>query len=664
MKFSYSLLKKLLPKVPPKKKLTDVFGLKIFEIEGASGDTIDVKLPSNRYSDAASHIGIARETAAVFNLPFKLPEIKIVNAPENKGYFSVDVRDAELCPRYSARFFELPKKTLPTPPWMKKALLACGIRPINPIVDVMNYVMIETGQPMHAFDADLLCPDSGGKIKIIVRIAKNGEEIETLDGQKIILDGKILVIADSSRPIAIAGIKGGKDTGVTSKTKRIIVEAANFSQPLIQKASRRLKLPTDAALRFGHGMSASLVDAGLDRATIMLKKAGALLKDTVHVYPRPEGDELIVFSAKNYEELIGAPIKISTAKRYFESLGFGIAPFGKNGDSLMVRVPAWRNDISIPEDLIEEAARLSGYDELPSRAPLVAVGETEEDDGIVLKDRIRDFLVKARISEINTHGFIPRQDAEHSLKTEYHPNEVALVQLANPFSPEYECLRPSIKPGLIEAVRKNARYFAEVRAFEIGEVFAVKHGLAVEEPRLGIVMGKKKDHSFFELKGAVSDLLSSFGITDLIFAEHGSGLCVESERVVLGKLDQINGEKGWEISVAEIYLDKLLKLVSEERHFTPLPKYPAITRDVSLLVSRSVKIGSVLSAMQEAAPKYLDDVDLIDQFFDEAKTEGGQSLTFRMVFQSEDHTLTDKEVNEETEKILSVLKGRFRAEAR
>ncbi|MFH1246686.1 MAG: phenylalanine--tRNA ligase subunit beta, partial [Candidatus Liptonbacteria bacterium] len=506
---------------------------------------------------------------------------------------------------------------------------------------------------------------------IIVRKARKGETIITLDDQKLELDPSVLTIADSKDPIAIAGIKGGRESGVTAKTKAIIVEAANFSWVGIQKTSRKLKLSTDASARFGHDISPALVDLGLDRATELLKEMGAVLKDGVTVYPHPAGDEVMEFSTQKYAKLIGGEITIKEAKEYFERLGFEVRPAAKknaSSETISVRIPAWRNDVSIPEDLIEEAARVKGYDTLKPQPPYVALGEAHEEDTVILKSRVREFLVRAQLSEAYLHSFIPHAAAEESTKQDY-PAGRKTIDLENPMSVEQECLRPSLYPGLIEAAQANGRFYEDARLFEIGKVFVSeptgKKGdlNAKETLHLGVVLARKKVPYFSELKGIASDLLSSFGITDISTVERGERLYIEADEEIVGYLEPRSFKKEWEGALMELDLDHVLKLVSAEHEFKPLPKFPAVVRDISLLCKEGVRIGRVLEIIQGAGANHVADADLLDEYTDE-KLGGKQSLTFRVVFQAEDRTLTDHEVNKEFEKIVRDLKGKIGAEVR
>ena len=662
MKFSYSLIKKFLTKAPPKTKLADALNMRSFETENLAGDLLEISLPPNRYSDAASHLGIAREVSTIFGLKLENLIPAIVNPPSNKGLLEVKIENRNLCPRYAARYFEI-KKISQSPLWIQKSLKACGLKPINNVVDLMNYVMLETGQPLHAFDADKL---KGTKKKtknfILIRKAKKGEKIETLDGQKFTLDSGILVIADAERPLAIAGIKGGQNSGVSRRTKRIIVEAANFDPVTIFKGSRRLNLPTDAALRFSHGISPALVDFGLDRATLLLKKAGAKLVDSVDIYPRPIGEELIEFKLDKYRDLIGADVSLTKAKRIFGGLGFIVEPKKATTSSFMVRIPEWRTDIEDFEDLAEEVARLTDYNALRPQAPLVSIKPAHEEDAVIFKDKVRRILTNLQLDEVYNPSFLGEDELKNSHEFRSVFGKTVLVE--NPIAEDKKYLRPSLAPLLLKNIKDNSRFLEQIRIFEIGKIFYEKRGVPGEKLSLGIALAAKKEpRLILEIKGLADELLKGLGVSDYSIIHQGEGLRAESGNQVLGIMRLAHLEKNWVAAVGEFDLDKVLGLTEEEKEFVPLKKFPAIMRDISILVGREVRIGEILEAIQAASPKLIENVDLIDEYIDE-RFGGKQSLTFRIVFQAEDRTLTDDEVNMEIKKITLALAKKFRAKVR
>jgi len=631
MKFSYSLIKEMVPGLPAKRRLVEELNLKSFEAEDGRGDLINIEIPHNRYSDAASHLGVAREAAAVFNLKLKEPKgiAKILKFPSRK-ILNVKIDNRDLCPRYTALLVEV-DSVGQSPSWLKRYLTTCGLKPINVVVDVMNYVMLETGQPLHAFDADKI------KKGLAVRLAKKGEVITTLDNQKFKLDGEVLVIADAAGPVAIAGIKGGKGAEVNAKTRRIIIEAANFDSVNIYKTSKKLNLTTDASSRFTHGMSPSLTEIGVSRAATLLEElVGGRVKDSVDIDKALSSRKIIGFSIDKFSSLIGLNLDKKEVIPYLVRLRFKIILSKKKEFDFLVEAPKVRTDINVFEDLVEEVARLYDYNKIPSKPPLIRIEPAREEITLKIKDKIRSFLTGAGFSEVYNYSFSSKG------------KEIS-YELENPIASDKNFLRKNLKGGLQDGLRDNSRFFNDIRIFEIGKVFNKK---TQEELHLGIALNSKED-SFLELKGAIEHLLQQLGVVDLFFRPKDGGLIVESDDKILGEIVFLRKDS----VAAEINLDKLTRLVEEEYEFLPLPKYPAVMRDLSLEMREAVQVGDILNAIETAPAKNVRNVDLID-YYDPKR------FTFRLVFQSEKKTLTDEEVNKELDSIIKALKRRFRLQVR
>lgn len=674
MKFSYTLIKKLASAVKNKKDAIAKLNEFSFEAVDLGGNSFEAALPPNRFSDAASHIGMARELSAIYGKKFESPIFspKPIKNGRANGAFSVSIEDKKLCPRYIGRYFEN-VKIGSSPKWMKDILEECGSRPINAVVDIMNYVMLETGQPLHAFDYDKLA-QAGGRPKISVRRAKKGEKITSLDDKGYNLDENILVIADSKIALAIAGIKGGKTAEVGPNTKRIIVEAANFNGPGIYRASKALKLATDASLVFSHNIAPVLAEIGINRAGQLLEEiCGATAGKAVDVNYAKQAKKIIKFDAERFKKLIGVDLDAKTCRGYLERLGFGIQTTNyKLQTTFLVEIPAWRGDVVIFEDLAEEITRLYGYNKLKSVPPKINMHPSDFEDQIVFKDKIRGILTGAGFDEVMNYSFIGDDDLKKNPQW-----KGKLVELENPASNQAKYMRPSLAPYLIKNINSNFRFFDNIKFFEIGKVFDNKS----EKLNLGIVIASKKDKQiFFELKGAVEKMFRSAGLIDYFMPEPQKGdwvndfagnlipgdiLKIESENKILGYLGRVD-ILGAEAVLAEINLDEMLKQVKEEFEYAPLPKYPSVMRDVSILVSPLARVGKIMKAIQEADLKYIEDVDMIDEYdLNEKQTrDKTRSITFRIIFQAEDKTLTEKEVSAEMEKITKILKSEFKAEIR
>ena len=651
MKFSYQLIKRLLPKVPPVGKLAEGFNMHSFEVEGVNGDVLEIKLPANRYSDASSHLGLAREAGVIFGTSLKNPIKTLLNLPSGRGLLKVKLQEPKLCPRYSARVFELPKRYTASPVWLKASLKSCGIQSISFVVDLMNYTMLVTGQPLHAFDAE----DVEGAI--VIRCAKKKERITTLDDKHLELNDEVLLIADEKKALAIAGIKGGKEAGVTGKTRRIIVEGANFDMASILKSSRSLKLQTDASSRFSHNLSPALVDLGLDFVTMELKSAGAKLLDSADAYPKKIGEEIITYDVNNYEKLVGAKIAPEMAKKIFSALGFEI-------DGKKIRVPAWRNDIEGPEDLSEELARFVGYGKLQGRPPFVAVRPIEEDSEYAFNEKIRRIMPHLGFDEVYNSSFWGEREFKKTTETIFG-RKPKPVELENPISEDKKFLRADLAAFLIKNAEDNARFLENMRMFEIGKIFAGGRPIQ-EKSALGLcVAGKNNSRSILELKGAIDELLGEFGFTDVAFEEEGQRLRVVVDEKEIGYLFtlRLTGAKGYFAAVGELDAGILAKSAAEERAFKPLPKFPEIIRDISMVVSRSVRIGDISEEISLANTDLIEDVDLADEYTNGSLGDK-QGLTFRLVFQAKDRTLNDEEVNSEVERIIGLLRKKFAIEIR
>ncbi len=637
MKFSYTLLKKFVPVLPSKAKLIDELNMKAFEVEDSSGDTLDIKL-LNRYSSAASHWGMAREIAAIFGRKITVPDKEIINIPKDLGRVKIKVAEPVLCPRYSARYFEL-KGVGSSPAWMQKTLKSCGMRPINAVVDIMNYVMLETGQPLHAFDAD----KSG--TEIIIRRAKKGDKFTTLDNNTYVLTEDTLLITNKDESLAIAGVKGGKKAEVGKATRRILVEAANFDGANIYRTSRRLGLVTDASLRFAQGLSPYLVRTGADRATVLLKDIlKAKLIDSKDVYKKLPGKEVIGFDVVKFNSLIGLDLKPQLVVNYLKRLGF-VVKGGKSSSKFLVEIPVLRDDVTIFEDLAEEVGRLYGYNNLAPKSPFIGVAAPEVQDDIRIKDEARNILSGLGFNEAYNYSFGSRR----SHASGFLPlDDSRRLEIENPISEDRRFLRSELITGLVEDIERNEHLSDDLRFFEIGRVWIPK-----EELHLGIALRSEVKDAFLDLKGAIQTLLERLGITDFMLRAEGKTLFIESDHEVVGFASASNSKNAF----AELNLDLLTKLASAEYEFRPLPKYPAVARDLSLTVKKGARVGDIMQAIQGADSGYIEDVDLID-YYDPTK------FTFRIVLRAKDRTLTDGEANIELDRIIKHLRASFAFEVR
>lgn len=644
MTFSYFLLKKIVPKLLLKPKLLELLNLRIFEAAGEGKNSLEVAIPANHYSDAVSHFGLARLIAAVTGAKLVDLTLAAVKSRSESDKFQVKISSKKYCFRYSALYAEF-SNLKSSPKWLQDVLADCGLRSINSVVDVMNYVMLETGQPLHAFDADLI---SGA---IDVRLAKNGEKITTLDGAELKLTNQDLLIADDKRPLAIAGIKGGKTAEVNDQTKRIIIESANFDGVSIYRTARRLNLFTDAGTRFAHGLSPYLVEKGIRRAAQLLKEiCGAKIGDWVDLDYSRLDKTVLKFDIEKFVEITGLNLDKKVCLEYLQRLGFEVK-------SDFVTAPMERMDIEFFEDLVEEIVNLHGYDALPAIAPKMILKPSGQEDSVLLKNKTRKFLSGLGLNEVYNYSFSGGLKDKDLI---WYSNNAKLVELENPIAEDKKYLRPSLLPGLVKNVEDNWRFYEAVRIFEIGRVFAEEKGGPSEKLMLGLALGVKKQRPFLELKGLLDSFFSGVGLLEHDFVLVGDNLRIESDHHVLGCVRAMQAD----IAVAEIDLNKLVGLIQDEKEYRPLSKYPSVVRDISFIVDAETRVGDIQNILENIS-KLVEDVDLVDWFQDEQKLgTDKKSLTFRLVFQSEDRTLTDEEVGKEMEKVISALEKKFDIEVR
>jgi phenylalanyl-tRNA synthetase beta chain len=669
MRFSFSLLQSFFhQKLPSPEKIGELLTLHSFEvkeIEKIEDDyVLDIDVLPNRAGDCFSHLGIAKEIAAILNLKIKKLETNYKETKKEniRDYLTVEVKNPLACKRYTAKVIK-DIKIQQSPDWLAKRLISCGIQPINNVVDVVNYVMLEIGQPMHAFDFEKI-QKKDKKAKIIVRNAKKQEKIVTLNNEVYELDKNILVISDLKSPLAIAGIKGGKGTEITESTKMIVLESANFDPVAIRKASRKIDLKTDASLRFEHNLSPFWTEIGIKRVCHLLSKITECkivsgIIDLSFVKMTPVRIKLPL----DYPEIIlGMKIEPKEIERILKKLEIKI--ISKNKKEITIEIPPWRQDLKIPQDLVEEIGRIYGYYKIPSRIPKVYLSLPERNLNVFWENFVKNTLKEFKLTEVYSYSFISKRAKEiFNLKN--------LLEVENPISSEYQYLRPSLLPNLIEIVQKNQTYFEDTSIFELGKIF--KNGQKVEEKKvLGAVFTGDK---FFEVKGIVEGLFNKMGIPNIWFDDYqpvpeenlsslweiGKSAEIKIDGDKIGFLGEISSEiiKNLKLKkklvAFEIDFDKIVQLASEEVIYRPVSSYPAVIRDLSILVPIEVKVEEVMNEIENNAGENLIDMDLFDIYEGENLPEGQKSLTFRLVFQAKDRALSSNEVNEIMEKIIDVL---------
>lgn len=647
----------------------------------AAGDVIyDLEITPNR-PDLNSIIGIAREISARTGNPIRMPEVKL---PQGSGraedLVSVRVEDAELCPRYVARVVR-GLRVGPSPDWLKSTLEKVGIRSISNVVDVTNYVMLETGQPLHAFDYHLL-QATGGKPTIVVRHAKAAEKFTTLDGQQRTLTDQMLLIADETKAIALAGVMGGQNTEINDRTVDVLIESAYFKPQNIRATSKKLELRTESSCRFERGADVEVCDWASQRAAqlIVQMAGGRLAEGVVDAYPKKFAAKDIVLRHAKVEQLLGVKIPPSESAQYLSRLGLNVV--NSTAEVCTVTVPSFRVDLKREIDLVEEVARLYGVDRIPSTPPRGAIGANAYDQVHDAVAEARRILAALGLQEAQGQTLISSESAKRAT-----PNVLALE---NPLSSDMDALRPSLLPGLLDALRHNLhRKNADLALFEIGRVFKESSGQSREEQRVAMALTGQRNSSFWtgENRGATYDIFDLKGVLELFLERNGirgvtwlrrdqpTSLLVESAGINLGKQDL--GEIGQlspplarlfdlrdPVFIAELNLDLLLGRRNSEKSFKALPSFPTVRRDVAMLVSEATAHEAVLAVVRQTKPQNLESVELFDVFRGQNVPPGQKSMAYAFTYRSPERTLTDNEVNAVHEKLIGNFKQNLQAAIR
>jgi len=679
MIFSYNWLQSFFKeKLPKPEKLAEFLTMHSFEVEEVKEEDRDfilnIDILPNRACDCLSHLGIAREIAVLiknskFQIPnFKPKEDKTLKA---KNFLTVEVKDQSACKRYTARVIT-DVKIASSPEVIQKRLKACGLRPINNVVDILNYVMLETGQPLHAFDYDKI----EGK-KLIVRFATERERIVTLDEKNYTLDKDILVIADEKQPLALAGIKGGKIPEIDEKTKTIVIESANFDQKIIRHSSRKLKLRTDASWRFENGIDPNLTEEVINEAAFLVQKyaKGKIAKGIVDFYPQRVYPRRIKLDLDYVEKLLGVKISPKEITKILNSLGFKIIKnASKINKSLLVEVPTRRLDISIPEDLIEEIGRIYGYQNIPPAMPILPISIPAKNEELLWEKKVKELIKEFGFTETYLYSFLSEKDAELFMltPTRFISN---LIEIKNPVSSNTKYLRPSLLPNLLKMVEANQKREKEIRVFELGKIYYLEDKNKLTEKKMiaGIISGSNK---FLELKGVLESLFESLGIVDVffdnfedtpeetprLFWQRGTSAEIKIGDLELGFLGEIRREilDFYKIEkpvfAFEIEFEKLLKVAEEEHEYEVPSSYPEIIRDIALLVPTQTLSGEVMQKIHELDKNNLiRDIDIFDIFEGEPLPKDKKNLAFHIIFQSKNRPLSSKEVDKVMEKIIKGL---------
>lgn len=655
-----------------------------------SGDVVyDLEITPNR-PDLNSVIGIAREIAALTGHPLKWPELKPsdevkpnANGQDIDSQIRVRIEDAELCPRYTARVVR-GVKVGPSPAWLKEALEKVGIRSISNVVDVTNFVMLESGQPLHAFDYHLLARKTPGELPaIVVRRASEGEKFTTLDGQQRTLTSQMLVIADEVHAVALAGVMGGLNSEIKDSTSDVLIESACFQPQSIRATSKKLDLRSDASYRYERGSDVCICDWASRRAMdLILETAGGqAVAGVVDAFPNPRAAREITLRFEKTNALLGVDIAADQQIAFLKNLSLELLRV-EGMTSATFRIPSFRVDLKREADLIEEVARLYGVDKIPSRAPTCVAGSHPYDHTHDELAEARRLLTGLGLDETQGQTLLPEPAAKLVCADP--------VYLQNALSADMTALRPSLLPGLMDAMQRNLnRKNADLAFFEIGRVFGLQQGRLEEERRVAVALTGLRAPGFWsgsernalmdlhDLKGVLETFLEQFGLRGITYVRRlePTPLYIESATIHLGKMAL--GEMGQLQPVlakkydlrngaffAELNMDLLLARRNTARQFKPLPQFPSVRRDVAMVVPEAVTHDAVLSAVKQAKVQNLDAVELFDVFRGQNVPEGHKSLAYAFTYRNAGRTLTDAEVNTAHTSLVEQFKSSLQAVVR
>ncbi len=648
-------------------------GEEVVDVLGIKDEVIEFEITPNR-PDCLSMIGMARETAATFELDVRMPDLSIQNeVGDVKAFAAIEIEDPDLCPRFAGRVVK-DVVIQDSPVWMQMALMKAGMRPVSNIVDITNFVMLEYGQPIHPYDLDTL---KGGKL--IARRAKNDEILVTLDDQERKLTDDMLVIADGERTGGLAGIMGGAETEITANTKNILIEIANFNKTNIRKTSKDLGLRTEASARFEKGVSPAYCTQVLDRVCHLIEKlgAGTVVGGTIDVYPNQPEEIVIKARPERINGLLGT--KLST-EEIMDILKRVYLDVTLEEGLLVCKVPDFRLDLKHEIDLVEEVARIYGYDVIEPTLPQGAEWGAKT-NGQIIEDVAKDSLTASGANEIYTYSFVsPRSVDRIGLTEDSHMRRA--VMLINPLGEEFSMMRTTLLPNMMEVLARNYKRNVEsARAFEIGNIFIPREmpvkNLPIEKKVMALgAYGKEED--FFTVKGMVENLLADLGIQGVSYMREENNPTFHPGRCatlvlgnhILGTMGEVHPRVAAEYEIedrcylADIDYNILMQIARMDRYYSALPKYPASTRDIAILVSEKVESAQVMNLVKANGGDILEEVKLFDVYQGKQIQAGFKSMAYALTFRSKERTLTDEEVNKVYDQILEVLKTELKAELR
>lgn len=660
---------------------SDALGEEIDKALEMEDVVIDFEITPNR-PDCLSMLGMAREAAATFGTGFSYPDIECAKTDEKASdYIQVEV-NSDLCKRYTARVIK-DVKIEQSPWWLQKRLMAAGMRPINNMVDITNFVMMEYGQPLHAFDIRSLAGN-----KIVVDTAQKGDVFTTLDGTERELDETMLMINDAEKHVAVAGVMGGLNSEILPDTETVVIESANFEASSVRFTSKKLGLRTEASGRYEKGIDPNLCEAAADRVCKLVEMLGCgkVLEGSVDVYKKPEVAPTVTARVSRINKVLGTDLERDAMVKILEGLEMKVEG---SGDQLVVTPPSVRQDLLEEVDYVEEIARIYGYDNLPNTLPELTT-KVENSKSWEMRALARNLLCSMGANEIQTFSFISDKDFD-AVRIEEDSWERDTVKIMNPMGEDTAAVRTILMPAMLEVLARNdARSIPAVRAYEIGTVFAKNYidpeGLPDESYDLSIgVYGENE--SFFTLKGMIEALLDGMGVTDVEYiseSEYGTyhpGRCARivkkvdgrgedgslTDEVEIGIMGEIHPDvqENYDIDVrvygAELFFDRLVEFANKEIHYEKPPRFPAMVRDIAMIVDEEAPVHDIQKVILEAGTELLKGVELFDVYRGEQVGEGKKSVAFSLTYRHDDRTLTDDETEGANAQVVAALRDKLGA---
>ncbi|WP_035288448.1 phenylalanine--tRNA ligase subunit beta [Clostridium sp. KNHs214] len=647
-------------------------GKDIKEVVEMTSALIDFEITSNR-RDCFSILGMARETAATLGVRYKIPSLDYTSKCNEKinDILEVEVKD-ELCRRYMARGVKN-IKIQPSPSWMQERLLEAGVRPINNIVDITNFVMIELGQPMHAFDRRDIEEN-----RIVVEKAAADESFITLDEEERKLDSSMLCIKDGNRTVALAGIMGGLNSEVKEDTLEIIFECANFNGVNIRNSSKKLALRTESSSKFEKDLDPNLVEFAMNRACHLIEELGAgeVMEGTIDIYNEKAEPHTLDVDYTWVNKFLGIDISKENMKEYLDRLDLNTEI---NGDILHITVPTFRSDVNIKEDVAEEIVRIYGYNNVKSTMATSQTTKGGKNIKQKLEDKVIEALISSGLNQSISYSFVSPKIFNKILVPE-NSELRKVVTIKNPLGEDYSIMRTTTIASMMESLQRNyTRSNDKVRLFEIGKVYiASEDENNLPEERNILTIGMYGEADYFHLKGVVENVLEVLGVEKVSFKRESQNTAFhpgKTAALYVGKectgiLGEIHPDvcENYEVSercyMAELNLDILFRNAALERKYKPLPKFPAVTRDLAVMVNEEVLVEEIEEIIKKQGGNLLESYRLFDVYQGKQIPEGKKSVAYALIYRLEDRTLTDKEVNKVHDKILRSLEYKLGAELR